>query len=997
MNPSSTRRRPAGRSPGTGAFIGAWAVGVAIARLTGAAAVVLLLVGALVGFVGLAIAGWWRLRSVEIVGITAPRVTTVGDPTAVIIDHHDPSTSRADVWLDIDGVRVAVEPGCSATVEVTPERAGVIRSLPITLLSAGAPGCIWWKRRVVHSIDPIHVAPRSVGPRVAIDRIASPTLGETAPGDGAKTGDVDGSRPWRPGESEQAIHWPSTMRSGEVIAHDRTPESDTRWHVDLDADPGRLRYTLEEGLRLGHHVTLSTGADDADVVIDSVDHARHWSAIAADRTEPPTAATGPRPVWSRQLSLGPRLETITEVGIRPRLATAAAAMIALWMLLDALTAGPLMRTTVIAGLVAATGLSLRFTDGTRPLWARLLTVGAAIAALAWIALQTSGIGGLLEALRGPMPDLLMVLVVLHGAEIADRRTNRVHLAVTGVVTAYAVGLRLDGTVGWWMIAWAVVAIVATCTTDRHETTSHRRQRVAVAQVATWSIAGLVATLALASLVPIPDGPASLGLPALSDDSGVIDEAGALVGPDGSPASSSTTRGALGQVGGYPGFSDTLDTAVRGDLGDEVVLRVRAPEAAFWRGQTFTEFDGRVWTVSDDALERTIEGPRIELLPTIGDGTADGVPVEEFVQTFFVEADLPNVVFAATRAAEVIFDGTVTHRSDGALRADRTLNAGTVYSVVSERVEVTAELLQAQGDVAERFAPFADRAEVTPFLEVPESTSVRTIALADELRVEGSTYRTVLAYERWIAQNTGYDLDAPVPDGDAVDDFLFESQRGFCEQIASSLVVMLRSQGVPARLATGYIPGERDRISGVFEVKASDAHAWVEVWFPDTGWQAFDPTAAVPLAGEAERSTVGGDAAGAVLDAVFGHPVEAALLVAAGFAGLALVRAGATLRRRRRRGPWGVLTDRFMALAPEATTAPQAGRDIDARLGADDAEAADIARRLDRVAFDSNHTPDVAERTELSRRVAALERRLRRVPDGACDKAESRDPVGATSR
>ena len=114
-------------------------------------------------------------------------------------------------------------------------------------------------------------------------------------------------------------------------------------------------------------------------------------------------------------------------------------------------------------------------------------------------------------------------------------------------------------------------------------------------------------------------------------------------------------------------------------------------------------------------------------------------------------------------------------------------------------------------------------------------------------------------EAWLAAHVEYDLDAPVPGAgvDAVDDFLFESQRGFCEQIASALAVMLRTQGVPARLATGYVPGDRDRISGVWKVRASDAHAWVEVWFPQSGWQAFDPTADVPLSGEQAQKLVGG--------------------------------------------------------------------------------------------------------------------------------------------
>ena len=61
--------------------------------------------------------------------------------------------------------------------------------------------------------------------------------------------------------------------------------------------------------------------------------------------------------------------------------------------------------------------------------------------------------------------------------------------------------------------------------------------------------------------------------------------------------------------------------------------------------------------------------------------------------------------------------------------------------------------------------------------------------------------------------------------------------------------MLRELGIPARLAVGYTPGERNPFTGLYEVKASDAHAWAEVYFPGIGWQGFDPTAKVPLAGE----------------------------------------------------------------------------------------------------------------------------------------------------
>ena len=83
--------------------------------------------------------------------------------------------------------------------------------------------------------------------------------------------------------------------------------------------------------------------------------------------------------------------------------------------------------------------------------------------------------------------------------------------------------------------------------------------------------------------------------------------------------------------------------------------------------------------------------------------------------------------------------------------------------------------------------------------------------------------------------------------------MFETQRGWCEQVASTLVVMLRSVGVPARVATGFVTGKRDPLTGRYVVRERDAHAWAEVYFPGVGWQGFDPTASVPLAGEAAHA------------------------------------------------------------------------------------------------------------------------------------------------
>ena len=119
------------------------------------------------------------------------------------------------------------------------------------------------------------------------------------------------------------------------------------------------------------------------------------------------------------------------------------------------------------------------------------------------------------------------------------------------------------------------------------------------------------------------------------------------------------------------------------------------------------------------------------------------------------------------------------------------------------------------------------------------------------------YDKVEAIEGWMADHIKYTTDIPpLPAGaDAVTSFLFGTRLGYCEQISTATVVMLRSLGIPARETVGYVPGSYDPITDLYEVQAKDAHAWVQVWFPGYGWQSFDPTADVPLANPSPGSVL----------------------------------------------------------------------------------------------------------------------------------------------
>ena len=181
--------------------------------------------------------------------------------------------------------------------------------------------------------------------------------------------------------------------------------------------------------------------------------------------------------------------------------------------------------------------------------------------------------------------------------------------------------------------------------------------------------------------------------------------------------------------------------------------------------------------------------------------------------------------------------------------DRPIGRGTTYTVTSRQVPTTYSQLRTLGTLQVPESILEQYAE-------PPVTTARTAALARELTADlDSNLDKIEAISDWMDANTAYSLDAPLsPRGvDVVDHFLFQTRLGWCEQIASSLVVMARVAGVPARLATGFVPGTFDDVSGRFIVREREAHAWAEVWFPDVGWVPFDPTATVPLAGDSSAA------------------------------------------------------------------------------------------------------------------------------------------------
>ena len=281
------------------------------------------------------------------------------------------------------------------------------------------------------------------------------------------------------------------------------------------------------------------------------------------------------------------------------------------------------------------------------------------------------------------------------------------------------------------------------------------------------------------------------------------------------------------------------------------MRVRAPQAALWRGQVYDTFDGTRWTASDETTR--------PLLPSSDDGSYgvgqqpdDGrspyVLTHRVVQTFYVQTQQPNVLFTAADAQTVYFPaGELRADRYGSIRAPILLDPGLVYSVISQVPVVTAGELRSSSGTVSGFERY---------LQLPADLPSRDGALAARITAGlTTTYDKAAAVQTWLQTHTEYDLEAPPePEGvDAVDHFLFETHRGFCEHIASAMVLLLRESGVPARFVVGFGAGDRNPLTGYFDVRESDAHAWVEVFYPGIGWMPYDPTFGVPNANPSAAS------------------------------------------------------------------------------------------------------------------------------------------------
>jgi protein-glutamine gamma-glutamyltransferase len=523
------------------------------------------------------------------------------------------------------------------------------------------------------------------------------------------------------------------------------------------------------------------------------------------------------------------------------------------------------RTAALALVLAPLGYLVSYRRRRRRNTAIKIVLAVALIAATVRFLQAVGTIMTPDEARAPLAALFLWVQVLHAFDVPRRRD--LAFSMVSSTTLIAVGGALALNTGYLvsLLAWASAAgawlwlsarplvgdlTIATVTRER----SVPRRLSVVRSVSGIGVAAVLIAVAIFSVLPRIPVTMVRSLPfkmSASSQTASIDSVRNPVLPpppsDGSVVDFSPD--------GYPGFSDVMDLRSRGTLSDDIVFRVRAPFGELWRAEVFDTFDGSVWTRSTHRLLPLSTSDGGSDVPLTDDLATGGRP---FVQTFFMEHAQPNVLFTAAWPQTVYFPGGGLRTDpDLSIRAPIYLDEGLVYSVESSVPTITGD------DLAHLppMRPLQHDRSLARFLRVPAELPARDRALADQITAGArNEYDEVTAVQSWLRTNTRYDLTVPrePPGVDAVDHFLFETRRGFCEHIASAMAILLRTEGIPTRIVTGYGPGERNPFTGYYEVRYSDAHAWLEVLYPQVGWVAYDPTFGVPPVPGAWGSSVGAD-------------------------------------------------------------------------------------------------------------------------------------------
>ncbi|OLO26712.1 hypothetical protein BTR23_22255 [Alkalihalophilus pseudofirmus] len=298
-------------------------------------------------------------------------------------------------------------------------------------------------------------------------------------------------------------------------------------------------------------------------------------------------------------------------------------------------------------------------------------------------------------------------------------------------------------------------------------------------------------------------------------------------------------GVLHQRIGYGDNDGRLGGGFEDD--DTPVFQVVTPQGQYWRGESKDFYTGKGWEVTtpEEQLERSYPLFEYEVDVNRVNASVAFEPYQNFQHIFYAGEPL-DVSVGSIIDVSVYFDahtgrGNTYYGNDPIHLESYNLTFLEPKFSVSKLREVT-------GGDPERIESI--------YLQLPDTLPDRVGELAEEITGNFSNrYDQVKAIERYYRM-AGFryetkNVAVPGPDEDYVDQFLFETKVGYCDNYSTSMVVMLRTLDIPARWVKGFTQGERIQDLGdgnrQYQVTNANAHSWVEVYFPGHGWVPFEPT------------------------------------------------------------------------------------------------------------------------------------------------------------
>jgi transglutaminase-like putative cysteine protease len=308
-----------------------------------------------------------------------------------------------------------------------------------------------------------------------------------------------------------------------------------------------------------------------------------------------------------------------------------------------------------------------------------------------------------------------------------------------------------------------------------------------------------------------------------------------------------------------GFSENVELGQIGEIkkNSTVVMRVQTGKPVGydrlrWRGIALTTFDGKRWTTAERSAQ-TLSPSQDGWIYTADPAQKLEAPGPGILYTVFLEPLATDAIFVPGRV--ISLKGNFTGEGGNSFSVMRRTyifrdSTGTLlnpfhnysairYAGFSRLPPLNASKLRAAStDYA------ADITET--YLQIPP-LDPRIPELARQITKNAKTpFDKALVIESYLRDRFTYTLNlAGKPGDDPLAHFLFETRAGHCEYFASAMTIMLRTLGIPSREVNGFLPGEYNDLGGDYIVRASDAHSWVEVYFPGNEWQTFDPTPAAP--------------------------------------------------------------------------------------------------------------------------------------------------------